>query len=75
MGWRGEVPAWIQMKPGPSEVGDQVTLALAEVSSTDGSESNGVASFSVEYLRDSTSSLATVGGVEISTSAAIFSPL
>jgi len=65
-------PAWIQIKPGPSEDGDQV-LDLIVVSPSDGEVSKGVVSLSEDFLWDSMSELTSVDGVEGSVSAAIFS--
>ena len=59
------------MKPGPREVGDQA-LDLIDASLSDGVERSGVSSLSVDSRRDSTSSLATVDGVEDSTWPDIF---
>jgi hypothetical protein len=52
------------MKPGPSEEEVHFAPDLTDVSPTDGSESNGVSSLSVGFIWDSTSSLASIDGVE-----------
>jgi len=61
------------MKPGPSEDGDHFAPDLTDVSPTDGSESNGVSSLSAGFIWDSTSSLASIDGVEDFTDADIIS--